>query len=121
MPLYRFLCPVCSLASDEFRKIESRDDPLICPKDRAGMQRIIMPTMVQADIQPYMSAAVDKETGKPVGIQSRKQHREFLRRNDYVEIGNDAPRATSRDITEPDAPMLSVEEMKKQGFIEEAY
>lgn len=121
MPLYRFACPVCRLASDEFRKVENRDDALLCPKDGAGMQRIIMPTMVQADIQPYMSAAVDKETGRKIGIQSRKQHREFLKRNDYVEVGNEAPKATSRDNTEPDAPMLSIEEMKRKGFVEETY
>lgn len=85
------------------------------------MQRIIMPTMVQADIQPYMSAAIDKETGKRVGVQSRKQHREFLRRNDYVEIGNEGPKATSRDSTESDAPMLSVEQIERMGLVEEEY
>lgn len=112
---------MCHLEADEFRKVENRSDAPVCPKDGEKMERRIMPTMVQADIQPYMSAAIDKETGKPVGIHSRKQHREFLRRNDYVEIGNDAPRATSRDSTEPDAPMLSVDEMKRQGFVEEAF
>lgn len=121
MPLYRFRCPVCGLASDEFRRVESRDDPLLCPKDRAGMQRIIMPTMVQADIQPYRAIAVDKETGKVPIINSRKQHREFLRRNDYVEVGSDPIKEPKRDSSEPDAPMLSVEELKKQGFVEEAY
>jgi len=85
------------------------------------MQRIIMPTMVQADIQPYRAAAVDKESGKVPVIESRKQHREFLKRNDYVEVGNDPIKATSRSSNEPDAPMLSVEEMKKQGFVEESY
>lgn len=121
MPIFRYRCPMCLLEVDEFRKIEHRNDLLECPHDGEPMDRRIMPTMVQADIQPYMSAAVDKETGKPVGIQSRKQHREFLKRNDYVEVGNDAPRATSRDNTEPDAPMLSTEEIKKMGLIEEAY
>lgn len=121
MPLYRFRCPVCSLASDEFRHIENRDDALLCPKDGAGMQRIIMPTMVQADIQPYMSVAVDQETGKRVGIQSRRQHREFLRRNDYIEVGSDPIRKTKQESSEPDAPMLSVEEIKRLGLVEEAY
>lgn len=121
MPIFRFRCPVCSLASDEFRKIANRDDALKCPKDGAGMQRIIMPAMVQADIQPYRPIAVDKETGKVPIINSRKQHREFLRRNDYVEVGSDPIKERKQESTEPDAPMLSVEEMKRNGFVEEAF
>jgi len=121
MPIFRYRCPVCSLASDEFRKIANRDDALLCPKDGAGMVRIIMPAMVQADIQPYRPIAVDKETGKVPIINSRKQHREFLKRNDYIEVGDDPIKERKQESTEPDAPMLSVEEMKKQGFVEEAY
>lgn len=45
--------------------------------------------MVQGDIDGYKSIAVDKETGKRPYIGSRKQHREFLLRNDYVEVGNE--------------------------------
>lgn len=80
-----------------------------------------MAAMVQADIQPYRAIAVDKETGKVPIINSRKQHREFLRRNDYVEVGNDPIRKRKSESTEPDAPMLSVGEMKKAGFVEEAF
>lgn len=121
MPTYRYACQSCAIKADEFRKIESRNDPLECPRCRIPMQRIIMPTMVQADIQPYRPIAVDKETGKVPIINSRKQHREFLRRNDYVEVGSDPIKERKQESTEPDAPMLSVEEMKKQGFVEEAY
>lgn len=81
-----------------------------------------MPTMVQADIQPYISVAFDKETGKRAEIHSRKQHREFLRRNDYVEVGNEMGDTGKRRGNDgpADAPMLSVEELKRQGFVEEA-
>ena len=41
------------------------------------------------DIQPYNAVAVDKRTGKVPHITSRRQHREFLRANQYVEIGNE--------------------------------
>ena len=78
-----------------------------------------MPTMIQADIQPYMSVAIDKKTGKRVGVQSRKQHREFLARNDYVEVGNDFSAPKRRDDGPADAPMLNVDEMKRAGFVEE--
>lgn len=122
MPMYRFRCPSCTLATDEFRRVESRDDALICPKCKAGMVRIIMPTMVQPDIQPYRAVVIDKETGKVPVIESRKQHREFLRRNDYVEVGNEGCNMERKRLDDgpADAPMLSVEQLKQQGFIEEA-
>ena len=43
---------------------------------------------VVPDLQPYKSVAWDKETKKPMVIGGRKQHREFLRRNGYEEVGN---------------------------------
>jgi hypothetical protein len=119
MPIYVYQCCQCHKRAEEFRHIEQRDNaPVCCGKE---MDRRIMPTMVQADIQPYMSVAIDKESGKRVGIQSRKQHREFLRRNDYVEVGNDFGTPSRRlDDGPADAPMVSVEQMKKMGFVEEA-
>lgn len=119
MPLYRHKCPSCGLESDEFRRIENRDDPVDCPRGHGRMERVIMPSMVQADIQPYRAIAVDKETGKVPVIQSRRQHREFLRRNDYVEVGNDFGKPQKLDDGPADAPMMSVEQMKKMGFVEE--
>jgi len=41
------------------------------------------------DIEPYKAVAVDVATGKPPVIGSRSQHREFLRRNSYIEVGNE--------------------------------
>jgi hypothetical protein len=50
--------------------------------------------MIISDIAPYRSVATDIATGKPVVIGGRRQHREFLQRNGYTEVGNDyvAPR-----------------------------
>jgi hypothetical protein len=45
--------------------------------------------MVMRDINPYLSVAADKETGKPEYITSRSQHQNFLKRNEYEEIGNE--------------------------------
>lgn len=53
-----------------------------------------------ADIQPYITCAVDKETNKRVIINSRKQHREFLTRNNYVEIGNDIEPMSRKSLIE---------------------
>ena len=49
---------------------------------------------IMSDIAPYRTAATDVATGQRAVIGGRRQHREFLYRNGYVEIGNDyvAPR-----------------------------
>jgi hypothetical protein len=44
---------------------------------------------IMSDIAPYRTAATDVATGKRAVIGGRRQHREFLRRNGYVELGND--------------------------------
>lgn len=44
------------------------------------------------DIEPYRTAASDiAHAGKRVVIGSRSRHREFLRDNAYVEVGNERP------------------------------
>lgn len=48
--------------------------------------------VVIRDIDPYRAAAADKSTGKRPIIGGRRQHREFLRNNGYVELGNAEPR-----------------------------
>lgn len=44
------------------------------------------------DIEPYRAVGSDVACGgkRPV-IAGRRQHREFLRRNGYVEVGNEVP------------------------------
>ena len=44
---------------------------------------------IMSDIAPYRTAATDVATGQRAVIGGRRQHREFLHRNGYVEIGND--------------------------------
>lgn len=48
--------------------------------------------VVIKDIDPYRAAAADKQSGKRPVIGGRRQHREFLQRNGYVELGNDGAR-----------------------------
>lgn len=56
------------------------------------------------DIEPYRTAASDVASGgkRPV-IGSRSRHREFIRDNGYVEVGNERPVSGER-------PQLSREE-----------
>lgn len=107
MPIYRYLCK-CGKVRDEFRKIADRDNSPIC---HGPMERRIVPTMVQV-FTPYQAVAFD-EDGKRPFIRSSREHRDFLRRNNFEEIGNDSsmapkpPReleteATTYDLTEED-------------------
>jgi hypothetical protein len=58
--------------------------------------------MVIGDLPEYRAAAADKETGKRPVIGGRRQHREFLQRNGYREVGNDYVAPTREEFTQPD-------------------
>ena len=45
--------------------------------------------MVISDLKEYRTIAIDKATGTRTTIDGRRDHREFLKRNGYVELGND--------------------------------
>ncbi|KVN72841.1 hypothetical protein WT15_27400 [Burkholderia stagnalis] len=53
------------------------------------MARKIAAPYVAPDISPYQAVAVDVATGRPPVISSRSAHRDFLKRNGYVEVGNE--------------------------------
>lgn len=59
-------------------RFEARDPA--CPEN-IGMQII-------KDIEPYRAVASDVKLGDKPVISGRAQHREFLRRNGYIEVGN---------------------------------
>ena len=50
--------------------------------ERIGLQII-------KDIDPYKAVAVDIATDRAPAIGSRREHREFLKRNGYHEVGNE--------------------------------
>jgi putative FmdB family regulatory protein len=85
MPIYEVQCVECGAVEEIFRKIADREKNLPeCHGKR--MKNILSATMVNEDIKPYKAVAVDKRTGERPYITSRKAHKEFLRRNDYVEL-----------------------------------
>lgn len=49
---------------------------------RSGLQ-------IVRDIESYRPVAADKHTGLRPVIGGRRQHREFLKRNGYIELGNE--------------------------------
>lgn len=87
MPFYNYKCAVCSACVEEYRKIPERDNKIVCCGEE--MKRQMDAPFVIPDISAYHAVAIDKETGKRPVITSRKQHKEFLARNDYVELGNE--------------------------------
>lgn len=58
--------------------------------------------MVISDIEPYRAVAADKHTGKRPVIGGRRQHREFLRANGYVEVGNDRSTPSRPELSRAD-------------------
>ena len=60
------------------------------------------------DIEPYQAVGGDiANGGKPPKIGGRRQHREFLKRNGYIEVGNEpikplkadyGPEVTEREV-----------------------
>lgn len=117
MPLYRYKCDTCHRVSDAYRTVEDRNR---APECHGPMSRIIMAPYVQGEIEPFKTVCWDAETKKPAVINSRAQKREFMKRNDLVEVGNEPFRQKKRDWSDS-APMVDVEELKKQGWIEESY
>lgn len=91
MPIYAMKCPHCSTAQDVYRSIARMNDdlPVCCG---TAMQRQVCAPAVVADIPAYQAVGVDKATGKMPMIEGRKQHREYLKRNGYVEVGNEVPK-----------------------------
>lgn len=58
--------------------------------------------MVISDIDPYRAAAADKATGKRPVIGGKRQHREFLQRNGFREVGNEMPSVRKETLSTKD-------------------
>lgn len=106
-PLYEHRCATCGVRVEEYRPMaQSARAPKHCGRK---MPRVYSPPMVMVDIDPYQAVAADKETGKMPVIHSRKQHREFLRRNNYEEAGNDPFVPTPEDRRPTATPEIDID------------
>lgn len=56
---------------------------------------------VMSDIEPYRSVATDRD-GERAVIGGRRQHREFLSRNGYTEVGNEFVSPHREELTTRD-------------------
>lgn len=70
-------------------------DGKIVPKHEAGPRG--GPQIIR-DIDPYKAVAVDVATGKRPVIGSRREHRDFLKRNGYHEYTPITPKAEYAEV-----------------------
>jgi hypothetical protein len=91
MPMYRMGCNDCGAEHDVFRTIARIDADLPECCGATMHRRICAPTVV-ADIAPYQAMGVDVATGRAPVIGSRSAHRDYLKRNGYIEVGNEQPK-----------------------------
>lgn len=97
MPTYVCRCVKCDKTIEYLSTVDERNN---MPECCGPTERVLTIPRVIMDIQPYQTAAADKETGKQVFIKSRSEHKAFLRRNNYEEVGNDP---LPEHITNPEA------------------
>jgi hypothetical protein len=92
MPIYCWRCDACGRGREVVRAIAECMSPEFCDCG-VPMQREITAAHVRPDIAPYKAVTGDK-AGQY--ITSRKEHREFLKRNRLIEVGTDPPKDTSQ-------------------------
>ncbi|MBV8649691.1 hypothetical protein [Paludibacterium sp.] len=97
MPIYRLICDTCGEEQDIYRSVArmNEDLPQCCGE---LMHRKICAPAVIADIAPYQAMGIDVATGTAPMITSRSSHREYLKRNGYVEVGNEMPDTSKREV-----------------------
>lgn len=92
MPMYVYECE-CGASQEQYAHVSDRESK--APICHGRMSLVIQPTMVCADIEPYRAVAGDK-AGQM--ISSRREHREFLKRNRFVEVGNEPVKPIKNDF-----------------------
>jgi len=87
MPMYEYKCKRCSREFEEFKTVsEYTKNPKSEPCGQCGCvntQRVISPSAVIEDIQPYRSTITGER------IRGRSHHRQHLAEHGYEEIGTD--------------------------------
>lgn len=86
MPLYQFECRSCGASDDRFASVAERNDSQSCATCGATLERVISRAYAVSDLASYIAVSGDR-AGRPV--EGRKDHREFLKRNGFREVGNE--------------------------------
>jgi hypothetical protein len=113
MPSYPTICDVCGDERDFYLSIADHgkwDD--CCGQKR---RQVYTPAAIQSNghLYEYKAVAADVASGgKPPVITSKTQHKEFLRRNGYVEVGNETPKP--RAPVQLDSPRNEIKKAMQQ-------
>ena len=93
MPIYTFACSHCAALIDAWRAIDDRDRSPTGQCPRCGYSSVVFERQIVAPavqvFAGYRAVAAEKDGGERPMIRTRAEHEAFLRRNDYVEVGND--------------------------------
>lgn len=111
IPLYHYSCTACAAIGTAVRTIAERNRCPTCTQCGKATEKILTPTMVSV-FTPYTTVAHDKETGRVVQIRDQAEHRSFLARNGYEEVGNDKSMAP---LSEEEHAHRRAEKLKDQG------
>ena len=102
MPMYTVRCSKCGTVDDIYRSLSEWEDlPSCCGKT---VERQISAPHIISDIETYKAVGFDVVTGEAPVIRSRSEHRDYLKRNGYVELGNEKlpdPPSITRDLDSP--------------------
>lgn len=101
MPTYEHECGACGAVIEVVCPVSERNCVVTCPcqlaraagKRLAAKRVILTAPMGQPDIAPYLGTAGDR---KGLPITSRREHREYLKRNNLRELGTDVPKNTAK-------------------------
>ncbi len=86
MPLYLYLCPECGEKDDVWANIDEMQKACDCG---AIMQRLISPTRIQCDIEPYFDENLGDSRKCPNGqwVTSRQDRKRKMKELGLAEIG----------------------------------
>ena len=87
MPLYDAECRNCGPIYDIWARINETEPD--CPKCGGKMKRLISPTHIQCDIDPYFDENLADAKTSPNGqwVKSRQHKKQLLKDQDLAEIG----------------------------------
>lgn len=120
MPTFTYRCLSCAAQGTAFRSIAERLNCPTCTQCGSSTEKLIDAGVGVAVFKPYKTVAHDKETGKTLRIRTQADHRAFLARNGYEEVGNDksmAPLAPD-EIEQRRAEQLKAQEAPVFDFDE---
>lgn len=87
MPIYDVKCPNCGIVEDIWAKVIETE--ALCPKCGAKTARLISPTRIICDLEPYFDENLADARKAPQGcyVQSRQDRKRKMRELGLTEAG----------------------------------